>query len=322
METEDKKEPVLNEDNDLDLEAKLSDYTPGGLSAEMSVPESDYGMTGTGQGQSKENADAGIEDEMNSSTRFQALTLSLLGMSEKLVQLLEGVNILTGRLKVASTNYEHNLQGYRDLVVKKEKQMFIVLGAALSVILICLGTTLIMSFSFSKQVTNMNALSVSLAKRISEVNSGLVTFEELGNTVSTVNNSILELALEQQNTQNNITAVKSEVLAATAQQLESTKLLISDQISNLLNAQNNLRNSGDTTGRQIDGLAESIQGIQSDFGKLSSQMEQLGNLNASVQALITLERAKYLDAIQQRSAAESSNPEVKSDDQSIRFSRE
>lgn len=112
-------------------------------------------------------------------TKLETLIPNVLSMSESILQLAETSGELTDQLRTNAAAFEDIIADYDHLLQRKNRHMLGLLGTSVGVILICLLLVIFMSLSFSRQVNNMNALSLTLGRRIAEVNSGLVTFEEL-----------------------------------------------------------------------------------------------------------------------------------------------
>lgn len=323
MDEKDRQEPVLEETLASEVVDEGLEQPNINLDAVQQQSESDDDLIAAS---SEGEGDAAVEAALvspqidpESVSKLQILTSSLLKMSENMIHLLEGVKALNGRLNAASGNFEKTLSGYKELVKRKEKQVFIALGSAVAVILVCVATTLLMSISFGKQVTNMNALSLGLSRRIAEVNSGLVTFEEINGSIRALNDSLLSIATGQEQTQQDFQVLKQDLSVSLLEEFASNKVLISEQVNILGGTINSLRDNSGGIAEKLSANVNSVERMQGQLNSLAEQLDRLRTFESSIEALITLERENYLEAIRAQSENQATDS---AQDQEIKFSRE
>ena len=169
----------------------------------------------------------------------------------------------------------------------------------------------VMLYSFiamqlANRVTQVDSMLFAVSKRIVQMNSALTTFEQL-------RSSIEELAVNQGQFSNRqmllVEAVsRAEVSARSmatdvpnlaAQQVGEKTDQIVVQVSSL---------SADLEGQSgiVSALAESVSALGKQMKSLEGQVGNVKQLNADVEALITLEREKYLEVLQRQVALEES----------------
>ncbi len=323
MDEKDRQEPVLEETLASEVVDEGLEQPNITLDAVQQQSESDDDLIAAS---SEGEGDAAVEAALvspqidpESVSKLQILTSSLLKMSENMIHLLEGVKALNGRLNAASGNFEKTLSGYKELVKRKEKQVFIALGSAVAVILVCVATTLLMSISFGKQVTNMNALSLGLSRRIAEVNSGLVTFEEINGSIRALNDSLLSIATGQEQTQQDFQVLKQDLSVSLLEEFASNKVLISEQVNILGGTINSLRDNSGGIADKLSANVKSVERMQGQLNSLAEQLDRLRTFESSIEALITLERENYLEIIRAQSENQATDS---AQDQEIKFSRE
>jgi len=323
MDEKDRQEPVLEETLASEVVDEGLEQPNITLDAVQQQSESDDDLIAAS---SEGEGDAAVEAALvspqidpESVSKLQILTSSLLKMSENMIHLLEGVKALNGRLNAASGNFEKTLSGYKELVKRKEKQVFIALGSAVAVILVCVATTLLMSISFGKQVTNMNALSLGLSRRIAEVNSGLVTFEEINGSIRALNDSLLSIATGQEQTQQDFQVLKQDLSVSLLEEFASNKVLISEQVNILGGTINSLRDNSGGIADKLSANVKSVERMQGQLNSLAEQLDRLRTFESSIEALITLERENYMEVIRAQSENQATDS---AQDQEIKFSRE
>jgi hypothetical protein len=247
--------------------------------------------------QGAKDAAVGIE------TKLETLIPNVLSMSESILQLAETSGELTSQLRTNAAAFEDIIVDYDNLLQRKNRHMLGLLGTSVGVIFICLLLVIFMSLSFSRQVNNMNALSLTLGRRIAEVNSGLVTFEELNRSIGRLESAVLGVADGMQEQQ---TAISGMVL-----QQETVNLQLVENVTSALTEQGAV--VGDIVGgvqaavaRNAAAVSESINTLQSlrlEVDGVGTSVGSLLDMRAALDALVTLEKERYLEQMRAEQAA-------------------
>lgn len=247
----------------------------------------------------------GLRERLAFEAALQQAVDRFNGLSDELGALTEGTASLTAGLRDAAGRYAGIVKKYDGLLQRKSRHLMALMVTSIAVVLVCLGLVVVMSVSFSRQVNNMNALSLALGKRLAEVNSGLVTFEELNGSIRSLESAVVEVtsAVAAQRAELGVAVVQLQEAGA-AQVLRTQELVrqetaaTSGQLQRLAAESNRVEQSVETN-------SSSLLGLQRELQALKAAIEPLADLRTSVSALVTLERERYLDAINaQRRAAE------------------
>jgi len=234
-------------------------------------------------------------------SQLGVLTDSLLSTGEDMSKLLIATNSLAYRLKDVTGSYTELVNNYDKLIKKKDKHLLYLMASSVAIIIISLAIVGVMSYSFSKQVNNMNALSMSLTKRITEVNSGLVTFEELNASIRGLDDSTLKLAQEIEIQQKAVQDIAIKTENNTRGQIEQLKLFFTEQMGSIGQTVTALQKEIQNQQKYVIQNYDAVQGMQSELEVMDQSMAQLITLRSSVDALVVLERERYLEAIQSKS---------------------
>lgn len=240
-------------------------------------------------------------EDVNES-QLGVLTESLLSTGEDMSKLLKATNSLADRLKNVTHNYSDLVKNYDNIIKKKDRHLLYLMASCIGVIVISLAVVVVMSFSFSKQVNNMNALSMNLTKRIAEVNSGLVTFEELNASIRAMDESTLQLAQQVEAQQKRVQDIAVQIENDTRDQIDQLKLFFPQQINSIGTTVTALQQEIQNQQNYVYQNNTAVQGLQSELEVMSQSIGQLNALKNSVDALVVLERERYLEAIQSKSA--------------------
>ncbi len=252
--------------------------------AEPSVPEADKPA-------SKEIDLAEID------AYLKTLVPGLLGMSENLVALGEKFQDMNRTMGMRINDVDRNILRYDSLIVKKNKLILITLVGSIGAVLLSLTMMFVAGYNYSAQVNRMNALSVSLARRLSEVKSGLVTFEQINQSITDLSNRMERLQLIAENQSDTIRDTASEMQAQiglTGVRVDESLLRWQDTMTSALN---NVALENRTTSSNIVRSVEQLDASQRRLMDTTPTLRELVELKDQVAALIVLERNRYLEAI-------------------------
>jgi hypothetical protein len=255
---------------------------------------------------------------------LKTLVPGVLGMSENLVVLGDKFQSLIGEMNQRVKTVDVNINRYELLLVKKNKLIQMTLIGSMAAVFLTLTMMFVAGFNYTSQVNQMNALSISLARRLSEVNSGLVTFEQINQSISALSTSAEQLMLVTEN--------QSEALSQGLRVIESKLTLASTQMDDSLGAWQSsvsdelaailqdTRSSSAGIVRAIEQVGAAQRGLQ----ETTPTLRELVALREQISALIVLERNQYLETIaatQSAAAAEVADEPVAPEPPPLQFRR-
>lgn len=239
---------------------------------------------------------------------LKTLVPGLLGMSENLTSLgekFQGMNRTLGqRINVVDTN----ILRYDALIVKKNKLILMTMIGSIGIVLLSLTMMFVAGYNYSAQVNRMNTLSVSLSRRLTEVNSGLVTFEQINQSITDLGNRMERMQVLAESQSETIRVTASEMqnqIGLTGTQVDESLQRWQGNISSELSAvaQENRSASAD-----IVSSIEQFDGNQQRLIETTPTLRELVELKDQVSSLIVLERNRYLEAITAAQASEPDEP--------------
>lgn len=192
-----------------------------------------------------------------------------------------------------------------DVASAKSNQLsgYILIGAV-TILVVSVGVFSFMAQQLNAKTNQVDSMLVALSQRVVNMNSALSLFDEIKGTMNS-------LAIEQaqfSDTQNDLIAsvrnaerlagaLKNDVPEAAAKRVSQSTAVVVNQVDAL---------AGKVAKQSAD-VAHVTKSVAVLATQLKSMQGQVGNvkaLNADVQSLITLERAKYLDVLQRQVALE------------------
>jgi hypothetical protein len=160
------------------------------------------------------------------------------------------------------------------------------------------------SVQLATRVTQVDSMLVAVSKRIVQMNSALTTFE-------TLRTSIGELAITQSQFSDRqmllIEAVSRSEVAARSMAAEVPSLAaqqVGEKTDQIVLQVSSLGKDLEGQGSIVTALTESVGALGKQVKSLEGQVGNVKQLNADVEALITLEREKYLEVLQRQVALE------------------
>ena len=291
---------------------------PEGFDEEIEKFEPTYddidAVTAVEQGEARGGTRSSIDDE----SKLETLIPNVLSMSESLLELAETSGQLSTQLRQDVAQFEEIMGDYDELLVRKDRHAMILMGVSVGVIVLSLLLVLVMTFSFSRQVNNMNALSLTLGRRLSEVNSGLVTFEELNGSIGQLEAAVLAVAKTAEAQQLTMDKMVDSQQTVNEGMQKALADAMASQAAAVKSAVGNLESAVATGARVQDQSMDVLQSLRLEVDAVGTSTESLLGLRQSIDALITLEKERYLERLDAQRAAVAAESQ---ENASIRFQR-
>jgi len=244
---------------------------------------------------------------------LQLLLPNLTNISETLVEAVELSTQNAEKLKSQESKFIAAFKSLNDF--KKEQVKFgtIMLVTTGGIVAVALGLFLAAILSLSGKGEELSALNLALGKRIVELNVGLTSFEEAKAEVATLRGVIETLAVGVEQTQASYSESEQEIQGQLSVYSES---LVSE-----------LTNQNTTLGESFDALGSKVTAFEAKINSFDSRLQQTDRTLADIQenakallevrdvveALLVLERERYLDALELKSTEPAEAVEVRRD---------
>ncbi len=301
-------EDEQNNGDEAQIDEAELDGSEGVVSEETSEPEQIQ--------ESVEDEDISAADQ----ERFAHLLKNAKDISGRLEVLVPGVldtadatNSAADVSRRASSALENGLDHLQkrvnELVDASAKSATLsgrVLLGSVSALLVAIGLFVFMSFQLSDRVAQVDGMMVAISKRVVQMNAGLTNFEKM-------NYSINQLAIKQAQFASNQKLLVQAVTNAEAA-TKNLNVQVPDAAAKSVGVETNklavqvksLKSTLSSQGAQLDKVASSVVALGSQLKSFEGQVDNVSKLNADVEALITLERDKYLDLLRRQVELEES----------------
>jgi hypothetical protein len=197
------------------------------------------------------------------------------------------------RVKTVDTS----INRYELLLVKKNKLIQITLLGSIAAVFLTLSMMFFAGYNYSSQVNQMNALSISLARRLSEVNSGLVTFEQINQSISSLSNSTENLMVTTEMQSETLTQGLTDIQSLLAASATETDASLTQLQANVAQEMSGILQDTRSSSAGIVRAIEQVGAAQRGLQETTPTLRELVALREQISALIVLERNQYLETI-------------------------
>ena len=284
----------------------------------------DIGEDNEGENEEVDSSDAAESDDAQSFDKYQEDLADVLGYAKQISGRLEvlvpslldtadATNSAADVSRRASLTLEKGLNQVQKRVQEldeasaKSNQLsgYILIGAV-TILVLSVGVFGFMAQQLSSKTTQIDAMLVALSKRVVNMNSALSLFDEINSTMNNIaieqasfSNAQMSLIESVKNAERLAGAIKSDVPEAAARRVATETAKVVKDIKSLRNDVSRVNKSVSDLNKRVTTQANSLKTMQGQVGNVKA-------LNADVQSLITLERAKYLDVLRRQVALEES----------------
>ncbi|MEK7344254.1 MAG: hypothetical protein AAB176_01045 [Pseudomonadota bacterium] len=196
----------------------------------------------------------------------------------------------------ASSNLRKTTAEFKELTESGHKKARLLLAITGGVMVISLIFFLIMGVRLVSRINQLDAMVLAVGKRVVELNTGMESLEG-------VNQSVKELASQQ------VALTKSQGqiegrIDASLKQSESLVQKVPTETAKQVAA------SSDSVIRQVQGInaklqsqANAVQSLGTEVKSLKSAVGNVDGLKRDVEALVTLQKERYLETVQKNNAS-------------------
>lgn len=203
----------------------------------------------------------------------------------------------------ASRNMHKATTEFKDLTEVGHKKALILLGATGGLMVICLIFFLVMGVRMNSRINQLDTMMLAVGKRVVDLNVGLESLDVMNRSIEGLTAQQVEQAKNQGQIETRISDAlkKSETMVQTvpgetAKQVAAT----SDNLLKQVQAING----------RLQSQAGAVQSLGNEVKALKGAVGNVDKLNSDVQALVTLQKERYLETLQKNSANANANRAV------------
>ena len=226
---------------------------------------------------------------------METLMGSVLDSAEAATKASATANVSTSNLVKAARKLDES--SHRSASIST-----IVLSVGGAMLFISVIVFAFMAAQLSQRSTELEGMVLAVGKRVVDMNVGLEQFgqineaiDQLRMTQETFRDSQIELTERMNELNGALQIVQSEVPARTAESVGRQSEAFTARVDGV-------ESQIQTQSKVTEDLAGAVQGLAGQVSSLRSQLSDVTELNQDVQALITLQRERYLELLQAQQA--------------------
>lgn len=240
------------------------------------------------------------------SGRLEVLVPSLLDTADATNSAADVSRRASLTLEKGLNQVQKRVQELDEASAKSNQLSGYILIGAVTILVLSVGVFGFMAQQLSSKTTQIDAMLVALSKRVVNMNSALSLFDEINSTMNNLaieqasfSDAQMSLIESVKNAERLAGAIKSDVPEAAAKRVSTETAKVVKDIKSL-------RNDVSKVSKSVSDLSSRVKTQANNLKKMQGQVGNIKALNADVQSLITLERAKYLDVLRRQVALEES----------------
>lgn len=196
---------------------------------------------------------------------------------------------LGGELKAACGDLEKITQA-------GQKKLQWLLIAAVSAMFISMLFFMIMGVRMVSRIGQLDAMVTEVGKKVIELNAGLTSLD-------TVNATLTEMAQRQEALKQASTEIEGRIESSLKQSEALVQQLPAQTAQQVAATSENLVKQVQGINSRLQTQSSAVQTLAKDVQSLKGSVGNVDKLNRDVQALVTLQRERYLEALQKNQAA-------------------
>ena len=195
----------------------------------------------------------------------------------------------------ASRDLYKATNNFKTLTEVGHKKAVILLGATSVILLICLIFFLIMGVRMNSRINQLDTMMLAVGKRVVDLNAGLESLETVNRSIESLTAQQGEQAKIQGQMETRISDAlkKSETMVQTVP--GETAKQVAAKSDNLLKQVQGINSRLQTQAGAVQSLGNEVKALKSAVGNVD-------NLNRDVQALVTLQKERYLETVQKNTS--------------------
>lgn len=230
----------------------------------------------------------GISVDERAYEQYQALAKAVLDSADIASRSAETAILASRDMKRATAQFTEMSDGGF-----KKARLLLAIGGG--VMVVCLLFFLIMGVRLVSRINKLDVMMEAVGKRVVDLNSGMESLEGLNRSVQELTAKQLVLTKAQSQIEESINAqlkqsesLVQKVPTETAKQVAATSETLKREVQSL-------------NGR-LQSQATAVQSLSKDVKNLQGAVGNVDGLKRDVEALVTLQRERYLEALQKNNA--------------------
>jgi hypothetical protein len=272
-------------------------------------------------------------EELSGLTNNNSAGNSAEGRRTKIIELLPDFDVLsaslveavdfstenTKRLESQEKKLSTSLSTLADFKKQQVKLATIMLVTTGGIVAVTLGLFLVAILSLSGKGDELSALNLALGKRIVNMNTGLESFEGAKAEVSNLRSIVEELSVALEQTQASYQDSEQGIAGKLSTYSASLVSGLNDQNDTLGRSFEVLESKVSTFEASLQQFSERLSDTDKTLADIEGNSQELLDVREVIDALLILEREKYIEAIEKRNSGNPTPEDMAKDAGEIYF---
>lgn len=209
----------------------------------------------------------------------------------------------------ASSDMNKATGEFKALTEVGHKKALILLGATGGLMLFCLIFFLVMGVRINSRINQLDTMMMAVGKRVVDLNAGLESLDVINRSIE----SLSALQTEQVKAQGLLEARINDALKKSESMVQTVPGETAKQVAA---SSENLLKQVQAINSRLQSQAGAVQTLGNEVKALKSAVGGVDKLNRDVEALVTLQKERYLETLQKNNASANANR-----DRAVQFPR-
>ena len=256
-------------------------------------------MSAKAVGNKVENVSSGSNalDTTELEMKLEGVDSKISNLSEELINTVLAMEESGSRLNEQESKFFESINEFKIYKEQQQKISSVVVFASFLGVLVAVGFLVFSVFNFSSKNDFFDSASTALSMRITEMDSGLTSFEAARSQLAVLQEQIEVLELRIEESQLNYDSTEQEIQGQLLNYSQELSQELATQAENLRDNLARLEDRFSIFNAQILDFGDVLAESESTLGEIGDEARSLNDLKEVMDALLTLERERYYEAI-------------------------
>ena len=229
--------------------------------------------------------------------KLEGVDSKISNLSEELVNTVRAMEDSGSRLNEQESKFVESINEFKIYKEQQQKISSVVVFASFFGVLVAVGFLVFSMFNFSSKNDFFDSASTALSMRITEMDSGLISFEAARSQLDMLQEQIEGLELRIEESQLSYDSTEQDIQGQLLNYSEDINQELTTQAENLRENLARLDDRFSIFNAQILDFGDVLAESERTLSEIGDEARSLNDLKEVMDALLTLERERYYEAI-------------------------
>ena len=229
--------------------------------------------------------------------KLEGVDSKISNLSEELVNTVRAMEDSGSRLNEQESKFVESINEFKIYKEQQQKISSVVVFASFFGVLVAVGFLVFSIFNFSSKNDFFDSASTALSMRITEMDSGLISFEAARSQLDILQEQIEGLELRIEESQLSYDSTEQDIQGQLLNYSEDINQELTTQAANLRENLARLDDRFSIFNAQILDFGDVLAESERTLNEIGDEARSLNDLKEVMDALLTLERERYYEAI-------------------------